>query len=78
MILCYFSFRNSAPSSASASDAATNLSIWQSVNIAPLRYMGCLFCGFQPRKKCAAAMILESLYDKYDAYEWAFRIIPEV
>ena len=64
MILVSFSFRNIAPNYASADDAATNLSIWHRVNIAPLRCMGCLSCGFHPRKKCSTAWILESLYDK--------------
>ena len=64
MILDYFLFRNSAPSSASASDATINLSIWHSVNITPLRCMGCLSCGLRPRKKCSAARILAYIADK--------------
>ena len=66
MLLTSFSFRNRAPCSSSASNAATNLSIWQSVNIAPLRWVGCLSCGFHPRNKFPAAPILASLADKYD------------
>ena len=46
MILTSFAFRNSSPSSASAANSPTSLSIWNSVNIAPLRCMGCLSCGF--------------------------------
>ena len=61
VIVDYFKFRNSAPSSASAADAEKFLSIWHRVNIAPLRCMGCLSCGFHPRKKVPAARILESL-----------------
>ena len=64
MVFSSFPFINSALSSASTDNAATNLSIWHRVNIAPLRFMGCLSCGFHPRKKCSTAWILESLSDK--------------
>ena len=64
MILDYFPLRNSAPSSASAANAATNLSIWHGVNIYSLRCMGCLSCGFHLRKKLLADQILASLSDK--------------
>ena len=63
MILDYFAFRDSAPSSASAVNSATNLSIWHKSNIAPLRCMGCLSCGFHPRKKFTAALLLASIAD---------------
>ena len=69
VILAYFAFSSSALGSDYAADAATNLSMWQSVNIAPLRCMGCLSCGFRPRKKFPAARMLASLADKYDASE---------
>ena len=69
MILTSFAFRNSSPSSASAANSPTSLSIWNSVNIAPLRWMGCLSCGFYPRKKYPAARLLASHADKYDASE---------
>ena len=75
MILVYFAFKNSAPSYASSTNAATNLSIWNSANIAPFRWMGCLYCGFHPRKKFPAARLCASLDDKYDASEWTFSIM---
>ena len=40
MILASFAFKNSAPSYASAANAATNLSIWNSENITPFKWMG--------------------------------------
>ena len=63
MILVSISFRNIAPNYASADDAATNLSIWHRVNIAPLRCMGCLSCGFHPRKKFTDTRLLASIAD---------------
>ena len=63
LILFYFAFRKGTPSSASDADAATNLSIWYSVNIARLRCIGCLSCGFHPSNKCPAARLIESLSD---------------
>ena len=77
IILDYFLFRNSAPSSTSAADAATNFIIWHRVNIAPLRCMGCLSCGFHTRKKCPATRILEYLSDNYYASELIFSIMSE-
>ena len=64
MILSYFAFRKSAPSSASADDAATNFSMCHRLSIASLRCMGCLSFGFHPRKKFPAARLLASLADK--------------
>ena len=55
MIFAYFSFKNIAPNSASAADAATKFRIVQSVWIGPFRRMGRLLSGSQPRKKCPAA-----------------------
>ena len=75
MMLASFAFRNSSPSSASAADAATNFSIWQSMNIAPLKCMGCFYCGFHPRKKCPSAWLLASLAGNYDAPEYTFTIM---
>ena len=77
VVLAYFELKNIAPSYASASDATKKFSIWHSVNIAPLRWTGCLSCGFRPRKKCPSDRLLASLSDKYDAYEWMFMIIPD-
>ena len=64
MILDYFAFSNSSPSSSSAYNTVTNLSIWHMVNIAPFRCMGCLYCGFCLRKKCPTARIWVSLSHK--------------
>ena len=75
MILSSFAFKNSAPSSASAAYAATNLSIRHSVDIAPFMWMGCLYRGFHTRKKCPAARLRASLADKYDTSERMFRIM---
>ena len=77
MILDSFAFRNSAPSSASADNAANVFIIWHKVNITPLRCMGCLSCGFHPRKKFPAALLLASLADKWDAPDWKFSIMSE-
>ena len=64
MILGSFSFRDSAPSYESAADAAKILSIWHRENIAPLRCLGCLPCGFHLRNKCPSDRLLEYLVDK--------------
>ena len=75
MTFSYFAFKNSAPNCASAAYAATNLRTWNCLNITPLRWMGCLSCGVHPRKKCPADLLHKSISDKYEAYEWMFRII---
>ena len=71
----FFAFSNRDPSSASSVDAATNFSIWHKVHIAPLRCLGCLSCGFRPRNKCPADLLLAYLADKWDVYECTFNII---
>ena len=63
MIFASFAFKNIAPNSASAADAATNLRIVQSVRIGPFSRMGCSSSGFHPRKKWPAARLLTS-FDK--------------
>ena len=75
VVLDCFSFKNNAQSCTSAADSATNLSIWHSVNIAPFRWMGWLFCGFRPRKKFLASMICAYLSDNYDASDSMLRIM---
>ena len=60
MILASFEFRTSASSSASAVYDAPNLSIWNRVDIAPSR---CIGCGFYPRNKCTSASLLEYISD---------------
>ena len=77
MLLDSFSFKNSAPNSASAADAATNMSIWHRVNITPLRWIGCLSCGVHPRNKCPAVWLRVSLDDNYEASECRFKIISD-
>ena len=59
IIFASFAFKNIAPNSASATDAATNLRIVQTVRIGPFRQMGRLSSGCQPRKKWPAARLLE-------------------
>ena len=51
MIFAYFAFKNIAPNSSSAVDAATNLRIVQSVRNGPFRQMGQSSSGSQTRKK---------------------------
>ena len=64
MVLAYFAFLKSAPSSTSAVNAAKTFSIWHSVNIAPFRLMGYLSCGVHHKKKCPADWLRVSLADK--------------
>ena len=66
VILDYFAFRNTATSSTSDSDDVTNFSVWNNVNIAPLRCMGSLSCGFHLRKKFPDDLLLKSLDNEYD------------
>ena len=73
-----FAFKKSAPNSAFADNAATKFRIVKRVKIAPLRWMGCLYCGFCPRKKCPADWLLAPLSDNYVASEWTFSIMPDV
>ena len=58
IIFASFAFKNIAPNSASVADAVTNLRIVQVVRIGPLRHMGRLSSGYQPRKKWPAARLL--------------------
>ena len=60
VIFASFAFKNIAPNSASAADAATNLRIMQSVRIGPFRRMGQSSSGSQPRKKWPDARLLAS------------------
>ena len=77
IIFDYFAFKNSASNSASAANAATNLSIVQRVKVTPLRWMGCLSCGVHPRKKCLGDWMCEFLSIEYDASEWTLRIMSD-
>ena len=64
VILDSFAFINSALSSASADNSAKKLSIWHRMNIATLRCMGYLSCGFHPRDEFPDPWILSYLADK--------------
>ena len=77
MIFASFAFKNIAPNSASAADAATNLRIVQSVRIGPFRRMGRLSSGCQPRKKWPAARLLAFFAERYDASECTFNIMSD-
>ena len=58
MTLASCALRNSAPSSASAADAATSLRIVQVMWIAPLMMIGSASRGMLPRKKYPPARLL--------------------
>ena len=77
MIFASIAFKKSAPNSASDSDAATNFSMWHRVNIAPLRWTGCLSCDVHPSDKIMSGQLHASLSDKYEAYECTLRIMSD-
>ena len=77
IIFASFAFKNIAPNSASAADAATNLRIVQSVRIGPFRRMGRLYSGCQPRKKWPAARLLAFFAERYDTSERTFKIMSD-
>ena len=54
-------FRNSAPSSASAADAATHFKMAQLVKIAPLREIGYSSFGMDPRKNVRLLCFVPSM-----------------
>ena len=56
-IFASWAFRNKAPSSASAAEAATSLRIVQLMWTAPLRKMGSLSTGIDPKKKYPPARL---------------------
>ena len=63
-ILPFLTLRNKAPNSASATDAATNLSMLHKLCIAPFSLMGSLGLGSHPRKKWPDALLLTFRFDK--------------
>ena len=63
-ILPCFTLRNKAPNSASATDAATNLSMLHELCIALFNLMGSPGLGSHPRKKCPDALLLAFCSDK--------------
>ena len=77
MILASFAFKNSAPSSASAAEAATNFNILHKEWIAPFNLIGCPSTGTEPKKKCPPARLRDLGAVRYDASEWMFKIISE-
>ena len=58
IIFACYAFSKSAPSSASAADAASILRTLHKKCIAPFRMMGYLFFGIDPRKKCPPVLLL--------------------
>ena len=73
MLFASFAFKNIAPNSGSAADAATNLRIVHSVRIVPFSRMGPLSSGSQPRKKWPAAKLLASFAESKT--HWSERLI---
>ena len=62
-------FKNNAPNSATATDTATKGIILHSAWNAPLRKIGLMSFGMDPRKKCPAALLCAFLTERYDASE---------
>ena len=77
IIFASFAFKNIAPNSASATDAATNLRIVQRVRIGPFRRMGRLSSGCQLRKKWPAARLLAFFAERYGALEFTFETMSD-
>ena len=77
MIFACFALRNSAPSSASAAEAATNFKMVHSTCIAPLILMGFPSRGREPRKNIPAALLFASAALRYDASEWTFNTMSD-
>ena len=63
-ILPCFTLTNKSPNSASATNAATNLSMSHKLCIAPFNLMGSPDLGSYPRKKCPDALLLAVRSDK--------------
>lgn len=66
-----------APSSASAADAATNFKMVLTTWMAPLRRIGMLSLGTQPRKKWPPIRLRDWGALRYEASLWIFRIISD-
>ena len=58
IILASVAFKNRAPNSVSAADAATRLRIVHCVSIASFNLMGHLSLGIDPKKKWPPALLL--------------------
>ena len=70
-------FKNNAPNSASAADAATSFKMEHVVRIFPFNLIGSLSLGKLPRKKYPPALLRALAAVKYDASECMFRIMSE-
>jgi hypothetical protein len=77
MIFACAVFKNNAPSSASAAEAATSWRITHRSWIGPFNLIGSFGWGTDPRKNLPDALLLARLSDKYDASECMFNIISE-
>ncbi len=69
--------RKRAPSSASAADATTNLSILHSVKNAPFSLIGVPSIGKEPINKCPLARLRAFDSKRYEASLWMFNIMSE-
>ena len=74
-IMASLKFMNNAPSSASAADAATNLSTLHSVCIASFMRIGILSSCTHPMKKWPHARLPALGAERYEALLWVFSII---
>ena len=77
MIFASLALRNSAPSSASAAEAATSLRIEQRTWTAPLSLIGWSSRGMSPRKKYPPARERALLALWNEASEWTFNTMLE-
>ena len=78
MIFASFALTNSAPSSASAADAAADFKIAYVTGTLPLSLIGFPFVGMLPRKKYPPARDLPHVAVRYDASECTFRTMSNV
>ena len=70
-------FKNNAPNSASAADAATSFKMEHVVRIFPFSLIGSLSLSKLPRKKYPPALLRARAAVKYDAPKRIFRIISK-
>ena len=69
--------RKRAPSSASAAEATTNLSILQREKNAPFNFIGCVSMGSDPMKKWPLAWLRALGSDRYEASECIFMTMSD-
>ena len=77
MIFASCAFRNRAPNSASAADAATSFRMVHVMWMAPFRRIGSPLRGRLPRKKYPPARLHTLGAERYEASECTFRIMSE-